>query len=410
GWAKEFLWPNTTWWSDIATSVIGAYSQATLLEFMRRLLGTRVLTPRLDRLIQWLIAAHLLLSIGFFVSLQTFTPLSSWVVVATMGLILFVGIYCTLVKQHPIARFFLVSSSLWLCGSLMVGLKYYGVLPTNDFTSNGWQIGSISEMLLLAFALAYRFNQIRRKASEDVRQVNANLEARLQAREAELTRSHERLRKIELQQSLSQERQRLMQDMHDGLGSSLTSALRMAERGRMDKEQVALVIRGCIDDLKLAIDSYEEVDADLLLLLATLRFRLEPRLEGTGIAMRWEVQSVPPLTWLTPRNALHILRILQEAITNIIRHAEATEIRVATGMQGDRVVVTISDNGKGFLLPQALNGNGKGLPNQMRRAQAIGAEINWETSEKGTTLTLSLPIALQANAADKYGSAGVPPE
>ncbi|MDH5708468.1 MAG: sensor histidine kinase, partial [Hylemonella sp.] len=67
-------------------------------------------------------------------------------------------------------------------------------------------------------------------------------------------------------------------------------------------------------------------------------------------------------------------------------------IRVATGVQGDRVVVTISDNGKGFLLPQALNGNGKGLSNQMRRAQAIGAEINWETSEKGTTLTLSLPI------------------
>lgn len=214
-------------------------------------------------------------------------------------------------------------------------------------------------------------------------------------REAELAKSRKLLRDIELRQTLSQERQRLMQDMHDGLGSSLVSALWVVERGRLDEAEVAHVLKGCIDDLKLAIDSMEPVDADLLLLLATLRFRLGSRLESTGIALRWEVQTIPQLDWLAPKSALHILRILQEAFTNIIKHAQATEIRVATGVDADWVVVTITDNGQGFTVENALNNGGKGLSNQLRRAESIGAEISWDSNDAGTCFTLRLPIKHQ---------------
>jgi signal transduction histidine kinase len=247
-------------------------------------------------------------------------------------------------------------------------------------------------MLLLAFALAYRFNLIRRRATEYVEQANAGLAQRLSAREAELTAVHERLREAEHRQTLIQERQRLMQDMHDGMGSSLSSALRIVERGKLDEAAVAEVLKGCIDDLKLAIDSMEPVDADLLLLLATLRFRLGPRLESTGIALRWGVRDIPALDWLDPRNSLHILRILQEAITNIIKHANASEVRLATATEADGVTVTITDNGTGFDLKTALGSGGKGLSNQLRRAHAIGAEIRWTSDRSGTRMTLWLPI------------------
>lgn len=211
-------------------------------------------------------------------------------------------------------------------------------------------------------------------------------------REAELATAHERLREIERRQTLSQERQRLMQDMHDGLGSSLVSALRVVERGKMDEVDIAQVLKGCIDDLKLAIDSMESVEADLLLLLATLRFRLGPRLESTGIALLWQVANVPALDWLDSKNALHILRILQEAFTNIIKHTQATEIRVATRVDGDYVLVTITDNGQGFLLEHGLKSGGKGLSNLMRRAESIGAEVSWDSNDAGTCFTLRLPV------------------
>jgi signal transduction histidine kinase len=147
-----------------------------------------------------------------------------------------------------------------------------------------------------------------------------------------------------------------------------------------------------IDDLKLAIDSMEPVQADLLLLLATLRYRLGPRLESAGIALRWQIVNVPALDWIDPRNALHILRILQEAFTNIIKHTHATEIRVSTEVENDCVLVKIIDNGCGFSVAQGIRNAGKGLGNQIRRAEAIGAEIAWTSSEAGTHLMLRLPI------------------
>lgn len=210
--------------------------------------------------------------------------------------------------------------------------------------------------------------------------------------EADIAASTERLREIEQQQVLVQERRRLMQDMHDGLGSSLVSALRLVEHGQMSEIDVALLLKSCIDDLKLTIDSMEPVEADLLLLLATLRFRLAPRLEATGIALQWQVQDVPALSWLSPRHSLHILRILQEAFTNVIKHAHATEIRVATAVEGDGVRVTIADNGQGFDIERAALTGGKGLANQQRRAKMIGGYVRWVSSDKGTGLLLWLPL------------------
>ncbi|SHM68967.1 hypothetical protein SAMN05192549_102239 [Duganella sacchari] len=98
------------------------------------------------------------------------------------------------------------------------------------------------------------------------------------------------------------------------------------------------------------------------------------------------------MEWIDPRNALHILRILQEAFANIVKHAAATEIRVATCVEADFVLVVITDNGVGFSVDQGLEKEGKGLRNQLRRAASIGAMIQLESGKSGTRLVLSLPI------------------
>ncbi|MFC6283371.1 MULTISPECIES: sensor histidine kinase [Polaromonas] len=278
----------------------------------------------------------------------------------------------------------------WSLLSLTFGV-YDWLLQNNHVSVEGSFLGSyasVGAFFIFMYIMFRRYTG----ALDGVRQVNASLEEKLQAREAELTQSHIRLRDIEQRQTLSQERQRLMQDMHDGLGSSLVSALRVVEGGRLQEAEVAEVLKSCIDDLKLAIDSMEPIGADLLLLLATLRFRLGNRLESTGIALRWEISDLPALDWLDPRNALHILRILQEALANTLKHAQATEIRVTTSTADGFVTVTIADNGTGFSVAQAMHRGGKGLSNQLRRAQAIGGEVLLESSAAGTQLTLRLPV------------------
>jgi len=227
-------------------------------------------------------------------------------------------------------------------------------------------------------------------AIDAVEHSNLVLAERLTAREAELVASHERVREIEQRELLLNERQRLTEDMHDGLGSSLLGALRMVERGRLDEAELKQILQGCIDDLKLTIDSMEPVETDLLLLLGTLRFRLEPRLESTGIKLNWNVRDVPPVFWLDHRYALHILRVVQEAFTNIIKHANATEATVSTGVAAGDIFVSVADNGKGF--DTTAPRTGRGLANQTRRASAMRAKLTVESGPEGTKLTLLLPI------------------
>ena len=281
--------------------------------------------------------------------------------------------------------------AVWSLISLVLG-AYEWALQNNRVDVEGAYLGSyagIGAFLIFMLVMFRRYMG----ALDDVRRVNASLELRLREREAELNASHERVRAIERRQMIAHERERLMQDMHDGLGSSLVSALRAARQGRLDAPAVEALLASCIDDLKLAIDSMEPIDTDLLLLLATLRFRLESRLDGTGITLRWDVREVPPLPWLDPRNALHVLRILQEAFANALKHAQATEIRLRTDTAAGWVTVRIMDNGRGFDVAQALENGGRGLGNQQRRAQAVGGDVRYESSPGGSALVLRLPLA-----------------
>jgi signal transduction histidine kinase len=263
----------------------------------------------------------------------------------------------------------------------------FAMPQTLMIASKLWFLGDNSYQIL-SFATVIYFISLFGQAKNSARVTRSAIEVRF-----ELADSHAKLRAIEHKQTLEQERQRLMQDMHDGLGSSLISALRVVEHNKMDASELADVLKGCIDDLKLAIDSMEPVDDNLLLLLATLRFRLGPRLENTGIKLIWQVEKIPALLWLDPKNALHILRILQEAFANIIKHTSATEVRLATMSEGDAVVVTVSDNGPGFDLDHALKSGGMGLSGQKSRAVALGGEVSWHSSLNGTCLSLRLPIS-----------------
>jgi signal transduction histidine kinase len=288
----------------------------------------------------------------------------------------------------------------WRSGSRdaqLVALWNLVTIPAgvHDWLLQNYRIGIESAYLMpytaIGLFIAFMFVVLRRYlgALRDSEQGRAGLAMRLAEREAELAASYAKLRIVENERLLGQERQRLMQDMHDGLGSSLMSALKAVERGAAP--DVAQLLRECIDDLKLAIDSLEPIQADLLLLLATLRFRLGNRLEQAGLRLNWAVQDVPPLEWLDGSSALHLLRIVQEVLANAVKHSGGSELRLATAHAGGEVVVSISDNGCGFDALAAAHA-GRGLANVQRRAQAIGAVAAWRRTPGGTLFELAMPL------------------
>ncbi|SEK09079.1 Signal transduction histidine kinase [Variovorax sp. OK212] len=326
------------------------------------------------------------------VSLYLFTPLLNLMVLPVAVLIFAVNLRKALRAQLPEGR--LVAG--WTVFAV-VFTSYDGLLQ-NNLVSPEAVYTSPYAIIGLFFVFSYIMFQRYTDAFAEVARLNTGLARRLQEREAELDQSYQRLRVIENQNMLSAERRRLMQDMHDGLGSTLISAIRSVERGAMSDAEISVVLKGCMEDLKLVIDSMESVDADLLLLLATLRFRLAPRIESAGVTLRWEVQPVPALSWLDPNSALHILRIMQECVANVLRHTQATTIGVSTATVDGGVCVRIEDNGAGFSVDEALRRGGRGLHNQHRRALAIGGTVSWESGSAGTRFTLWLPIHRELDA------------
>ncbi len=248
---------------------------------------------------------------------------------------------------------------------------------------------------LLVFA-AFLYAVLRRYAGavEEVARANISLELRLAERTSELELNHRRLRDVEREQAMLVERQRLMRDMHDGMGSTLMSSLVLVEQGRLDIRGVAAVLRECVDDLRLVIDSLEPIGNDIVTLLATLRYRLGRRLEAAGLVMEWNVADLPPLQWLDATAALQVLRIVQETLTNTLKHARAHSVRITVRGDGQHVEVCVSDDGQGFDVEAMARGGegGRGLRNLRRRARTLGGDVQISSRPGYTCVTLLLPI------------------
>ena len=353
------------------------------------------LHERPSRLLDWLVLVIVVFA-GFF----TLPWLAEWInayqispviylLLVTLGLLGSIyGLRQAITSRNSGAKLL----SIWGLIGMAFGC-YDLLLQSNWVNIESIYLGPLSN--ILAFWILMRIIFLRYLAAiDDVNALNLNLQVRLDAQAKDLQESHQRLRETELQRQLSQERQRIMQDMHDGIGSNLRTALLAIEQGRLNSPDLANVVKDCIDDLKLTIDSMEPMGSDLLLVLATFRYRIGSRLEAAGISMRWNVTAIPKVKGLTPQSILHILRIFQEAFTNIIKHSEATVIIISTQTNEHQVIVSISDNGNGFSKIDTLADAGRGMNNQKRRAQMIGAQIAWQSGPSGTKLTLTLPIQL----------------
>ena len=192
---------------------------------------------------------------------------------------------------------------------------------------------------------------------------------------------------------LSHERERLVSDLHDGLGLHLLTALKMARDPLAAREPLAEVLADCLDDLRLAIDSMSNIDErDPVLLLASLRFRLAPRLAATGVQLDWQVDGdIAPQPWLDAPKALHLLRVVQEALANAVRHAGATRVLLKVQALAAGVAVSVIDDGRGI----GGNGNGGagvGLASMRRRAALLGATLSVGPGPQGIGTEVRLEV------------------
>jgi signal transduction histidine kinase len=237
-------------------------------------------------------------------------------------------------------------------------------------------------LLVMGGILAQRFVQV----LTDLEFLNRDLERRVAEREAQLEAQFQRAHALERERATVEERRRIMQDMHDGLGSELFQALSRAERGDLTAPEMAASLRSCIDEMRPGLEALGTTDDSFLDAIADFRFRWERQLTAAGVRSEWRIETDQDQLAFPPRVTLQYLRIIQEALTNVLKHARANEVRVALVAGGGRFCLEIEDDGRGFATDARSVGHG--LSNMRRRAAMLGAVLEIGSTPGGTRLVL----------------------
>ena len=279
--------------------------------------------------------------------------------------------------------------ALLLMAALMFSevMRYFGWIPVDAEVFRHYHVP------LLLFAIGAAIFERHVVAIWRMEQSNLELERRVAEKAREIETYHAERDEVVRQQALALERQRIVSDMHDGLGASLVVLLRYVQSKRPDVE-IEQRVKEALQEMRISIDALEPSEGDLGAVLGNLRYRLEPLLEPAGVHLEWEVAELPRIEALEPTAVFALQRIVLEAVANALKHSAATRVRIsAQAAPGGGVEIRIEDDGRGF--DASSPAAGLGLTNMRTRASRIGAKLDISSrAGDGTVVRLQIPHSL----------------
>lgn len=273
------------------------------------------------------------------------------------------------------------STLTWAWVSFGVLALHVAVIDSNALAHAGW-------VAWVGMLLQRHFLQAARRDAA----LRAELARELAARSHALEAAYEAHAEAERRQAAADQRRRLLQDLHDGLGARLLH-LRLGAP-QMNSQQLGQAIDDCLLEMRLSVDALAENEGELGVLLGGWRQRVEGLVAAAGVQMVWQVHHDPALSCLRGGGGLELVRWLQEALSNTLRHAHARTLWVATEATPDGVSLWFVDDGCGVGSASV----GQGRRNLRDRATRLGAEFSvhspaprrWVGEGMGTALELRL--------------------
>ena len=237
--------------------------------------------------------------------------------------------------------------------------------------------------MILALRLSKNIQRIERfniVQAETIRTVTDELRLSL------TTQHHLEMHNLKLQ-----ERIQLSHDLHDGVGSSIVRSMILVDKSKeaISNRQFLSILKLLRDDLRQVIDSGSssggKVPETPQIWLAPLRYRFQQIFDDSDIDAQWIV----PEKWLQLPSVLQcltLLRVMEEALTNIMKHSDASQVYVQVQYRGvDHLHVDVQDNGRGFNQESIQKmGLTVGLKSMQARVEKMNGEIDI-TSQPGCT-------------------------
>jgi len=210
----------------------------------------------------------------------------------------------------------------------------------------------------------------------------------------------------EITRAQEEERRRIARELHDDTAQDLVILLRQVDELMLAADTLSPESSALLEELRQKtseiLDGVHRFSQDLrpsvlddLGLLPALEWLTSDLTKHFGIAV--EMKVLGSVRRLSPEIELVVFRIAQEALRNVWKHSGTSRARVTLKFGGDKAVLTVEDEGKGFKLPEKMDDltvAGKlGLTGMQERAQLIGGKLRLQSEPgKGTMVTLEVPV------------------
>jgi signal transduction histidine kinase len=379
GYAFQFLWPHLP--ALNTPMLFAALATLCILLFTDAFLETARYAPRLRRL-HWPLAglALLILLLTLTGHQRAGFRVQAVLSLLMVGYVLAMGV-AAYRKGFAPARYYLLGFGCLYLGVAVFVLKDVHVLPYNDLTMRGMQLGSAVEVVVLSYALVAKFNRYRHEKEQ------AQAEALRQAKafSGQLIGTQEG------------ERKRIAAELHDSVGQSLgliKNRLLLLQHGPgpiapSSLAEVTRAVGEALQEVRTISYGLRPVQIDLWGLSQAIRALVGETAGASQVRFYEEIDDVDGL--FSKEAEINLYRIVQESLHNMIKHAQATEGRVLLGRQGAQVVLRIEDNGRG--ITGAAHKGGAGLVGFRERVNLLGGHLSLgEASPKGTIIHITVPI------------------
>lgn len=375
GFAFQFIYPAWGGLNSILRVTMGAVTNGAFVLFSFLFLNVRTRLPGLNQLFFSLLAFYAVALIATPLTAGFLVRHSSMFLPFILTVILFGNLLCvyaamrTYKKQQVLSGLYLTAYSAVLVATLTTELDDYGVW-TQPF--NFLFVGVLIEMLVFSIALTYLMRNVYIERNQ--------LWLSISRHQKEIMQSY--IKGIEL------ERQRVSRDLHDDIGSRLGNLRRMVETGSQPDERIIEQIEILSKDVRTIshrLSPPERIAKNLVGMVEALAQEIQ---QTSGI--HFSVQAFDFPEELDPILVSDLYHIIQEAIQNIVRHAQASTADIQFFRHENELVLTVDDNGRGF--STGGKSDGIGLRNMQVRAANAGGMFEM-TSEpgKGTHILISIP-------------------
>jgi signal transduction histidine kinase len=376
--------PAVAWANHAGTIIAVETTFVLILVYLRYFFDLGTAAPRLDR---WVVRPSIIFTMLLTAALLAGPYRISIQIVQFQALALGGFSMCVAlvfwVRGNRVARFYFLGWVVFWVLFVWTFLLFRGVLPMPTIPEYPAIVSIAISMTLFFFAMADRVRDIRQRADQ----------SRFQILELE-----QKVRR-DLQEQARQQQQ-LIRDLHDGIGGLTANVGILAEIGRRDtKEDKArdgfqriseLASEGAAEVHGL-MSSLETRDMQWPDFIVECRRQGELRLAAHGIAFEMDIQGDSSVVGPGLFPGMSLLRVFKEALTNVVKHAEAARVDVLMRFEPTLFKMTIRDNGKGV---GGSSASGRGLANMEARIRELGGCMETHAGQ-GTELVFEIPLPIK---------------